>query len=94
MKILKMGKISDAVWKTKVVCTGAGNGGLGCKSLLEVCEKDIYHTHHYDYGGGHDVYHTTQCPVCRKETDIENIPYNLGPFLDKKEWIEQQKELP
>lgn len=90
MKIIKKGVVADTIWKKVIICTGSGNGGVGCKSKLEINEFDIYYTHHYDYGGGHDVYHTIQCPVCNKETDINDVPASLGRFKDKKEWLKMQ----
>ena len=83
MKVLKRGE----GWKLKVTCTGKGNGGGGCGSLLEVREEDIYYTHHYDYAGGHDVYYTIVCPVCGRETDIPNnlVPSGISVENNSKE---------
>jgi hypothetical protein len=53
------------------MCTGAGNGDGGCGAKLLVGREDIYLTHHYDYGGGHDIFYTFRCPECGAETDLE-----------------------
>ena len=66
MKVL----IKRPAWNLKIICTGKGNGGGGCKSLLLVEENDIYATSHTDYAGDTDYYYTVRCPVCDKETDI------------------------
>ena len=73
MKVLQKGE----GWKLDVNCTGRGNGGGGCGSLLEVREEDIYNTYNYDFTGERDTYYTIVCPVCGKETDI---PQNLIPY--------------
>ena len=60
-------------WSKKIQCTGYGNSGYGCKSLLLVEEEDIYVTTccRNDY----NLCFTFKCPVCGNETDIkdENI---------------------
>lgn len=56
----------------EVKCTGSGNGGGGCGSRLLVERGDIYVTHSYDYGGGHDMYYTIRCPECNVQTDIDS----------------------
>ena len=82
MKVLKRGK----EWNIEVTCTGRGNGGCGCGSLLEVGEEDIYNTYHYDYTGDKDTFYTTVCPVCGKETDIDihYIPYGINTSSNSK----------
>ncbi len=71
MKVLKKGRPQKG-WSKEYVCTGRGNGGGGCGARLLVSEDDLYHTHHYDYGGGHDVYVTFTCPCCGVETDVND----------------------
>ena len=75
MKVLQRGE----GWKLEVTCTGRGNGGGGCGSVLEINEEDIYNTYHYDYAGDKDTYYTISCPICGKETDIDSqyIPYGV-----------------
>ena len=68
MKVLEKGP----GWSIKQECTGIGNGGAGCGSLLLVEADDIYMTESYDYGGGHDIYYTFTCPICGRETDIKS----------------------
>jgi hypothetical protein len=58
-------------WSMKCRCTGNGNGGCGCGALLQIEKDDIYLTHSYDYGGGHDIFYTFRCLECGAETDIE-----------------------
>jgi hypothetical protein len=72
MKVLEKGP----GWSMEVKCTGLGNGGCGCGARLLVERGDIYLTHSYDYGGGHDIYYTIRCPLCNVETDLpsKNVP--------------------
>lgn len=67
MKVLEQGE----GWHIKVRCTGSGNGGGGCNSLLQVEEDDIYVTSSTDISGWTDFYYTFRCPVCNVETDIK-----------------------
>ena len=67
MKVLEQGH----GWSIEQRCTGKGNGDGGCNSLLEVSEEDIYQTSSTDYLGDTDYYYTFCCPVCGKETDID-----------------------
>ena len=80
MKVLKQ-NTEHKGWKCKLVCTGSGNRGHGCKSLLLVGVTDVYETKNTDYGGGTDYYQTFCCPVCGTETDIPwtvRVPRMLG----------------
>ena len=86
MKVLEKGP----GWSMEVVCTGSGNGGCGCGSRLLVERGDVYLTHSYDYGGGHDLYYTIRCPECNVETDIK--PSCL-PTLIRDEALERGKRL-
>jgi len=72
MKVLKPGRPQKGRAK-EFKCTGKGNGGGGCGAQLLVCESDLYETHSYDYGGGHDVYTTFRCPECGVETDVKSL---------------------
>ena len=71
MKVIKKGT-GQKGWSKEFTCTGSGNGGGGCGAVLLVSAGDIYQTHHYDYGGGHDVYKTFTCPCCHVKTDIKD----------------------
>lgn len=66
MKVIEEGKD----WNLEKRCTGSGNGGGGCNALLGISIYDIYLTHNYDYGGGHDIFYTFKCPCCQVETDL------------------------
>ncbi len=68
MKVLEEGP----GWSMKQICTGKGNGGCGCGAKLLIERGDIYLTHSYDYGGGHDIYYTFRCPRCGVETDVDD----------------------
>lgn len=83
MKVLQSGR-EQRGWSKEVVCTGRGNGGGGCGARLLVETPDLYLTHRYDYGGGHDVFTTFTCASCGVETDLENCPVHGLP--DKKDW--------
>lgn len=91
MKVLQPGRPQKG-WTTELKCTGRGNGGGGCGALLLVSEDDLYHTHHYDYGGGHDVYTTFKCAACGVETDTES--YRGSKSLpDKNDWVKKEVSL-
>ncbi len=83
MKILEKGP----GWSSKQKCTGYGNGGGGCESLLQVEAGDVYVTSNTDYLGDTDYYYTFKCPVCGRETDI---PEKDLPSAIKKEAMENK----
>ena len=70
MKVLKKGRPQKGCSK-EFKCTGSGNGGGGCGAKLLVSKDDLYTTHSYDYGGGHDTFTTFKCPDCGVETDVK-----------------------
>lgn len=80
MKVIKSGK----PWSERIKCTGHGNGGGGCKALLEVEASDLYLTHRSYYDGGHETFITFTCPECKFETDIDGIPLKIGESLKDK----------
>lgn len=83
MKILEEGK----GWSIKERCTGKGNGGGGCDSLLLIEESDLYITSHTDLSGETDYFYTFRCIKCGRETDVEanKIPYAIrSKLLDDK----------
>jgi len=82
MKVLEKGP----GWSMEVVCTGKGNGGCGCGAKLLVERGDVYLTHSYDYGGGHDIYYTISCPECNVETDLEE---RSVPSLIRREALDK-----
>ncbi len=77
-------------WSMEVKCTGSGNGGCGCGARLLVERGDVYLTHSYDYGGGHDIYYTIMCPECGIETDLES---SKVPSLVRREALDKGKAL-
>lgn len=87
MKVLQSGD-GRSGWAKEFTCTGGGNGGGGCGALLLVEESDLFTTHSYDYGGGHDVYITFKCPQCKCKTDVTGVPRHvtdkLGDDPDKR----------
>jgi hypothetical protein len=74
MKVLEKGRPQKG-WAKEFTCTGAGNGNGGCGAKLLVEQDDVYNTHRYDYGGGHDVFNTFRCPECGVQTDIGHVPF-------------------
>ena len=83
MKVLEKGP----GWSIEQICTGAGNGGCGCKSKLLVEKDDIYLTSNTDLSGETDYYYTFKCPVCGVETDIpsRDLPSGLkSELLDNR----------
>lgn len=57
-------------WCLRQKCTGYGNSGIGCKSLLLVEQDDIYMTRSCCCNGDYDLCYTFKCPVCGNETDV------------------------
>ena len=86
MKVLEKGP----GWSMEIMWTGSGNGGCGCGARLLVEKGDIYLTHSYDYGGGHDIYYTIRCPECNVETDIDS---NKVPSLIKRNLLDNGRSL-
>ena len=86
MKVLEKGP----GWGIEVICSGKGNGGCGCGARLLVERGDIYLTHSYDYGGGHEIYYTIRCPECHVETDIDD---NKIPSLIRREALDKGRSL-
>lgn len=89
MKVLEKGT-GQKGWSTKARCTGEGNGMGGCGALLLIEQKDLYHTHNYDYTGGHDVFNTFTCCECGVETDIKYTGHEALP--DKPKWLKDKKK--
>lgn len=58
-------------WSLGHICTGAGNGGHGCGSLLRMVQTDL----RYYPGSGYPTYRDEavvfRCPVCTEVTDID-----------------------
>ena len=86
MKVLEKG----CGWSLKQVCTGKGNGNGGCGAKLLIERGDIYVTHSYDYGGGHERFFTFICPECGVKTDIPVIKL---PSLVIDEALDMPKEM-
>ena len=79
MKVLKPGRKQNG-WAKECTCTGNGNGGGGCGATLLVEQNDVYRTHSYDHGGGHDVHNTFRCTSCGVQTDMsENVHLPFCP---------------
>lgn len=76
MKIIASGDGRKG-WAQEFKCTGAGNGNGGCGATLLVEEGDLFRTHSYDYGGGHDVYTSFRCPECNNLTDVK-VPSSVN----------------
>lgn len=68
MKILSKGRAQKG-WAQKYRCTGAGNGGGGCRARLLVEEGDLFET--TSSAMGEVTYHASfECPSCGVRTDI------------------------
>ncbi len=73
--------LEKAEWLKEERCTGKGNGGNGCNSLLGLEQSDL----RYFTGGGYferDPAVLFKCPVCGALTDI-----------DKSKWPQQYIQL-
>lgn len=81
MEVIKKGREQKG-WSKKYKCTGAGNGGGGCKAMLLVSHGDLYRTCRSDYlGDTYDHCITSRCPCCKVQTDIKR--YN-GPEVTRR----------
>jgi hypothetical protein len=81
MKIIKKGN-PQIGWTKRVSCTGSGNGGGGCKAVLEVSVGDLFFTYHHSYDGSSDTYVTFKCAACGVLTDIK-VPYSVESIIPK-----------
>ena len=76
MEVLQKGE----GWNLKQICTGYGNGGGGCGSLLKVSAEDLFVTCNSAWGFIEQTkYITFECPVCKIYTDLDDcdIPYQI-----------------
>ena len=71
-------------------CTGVGNGGGGCKALLEVQLNDLRYYEGSDYPIGRRNAYTFRCPECGTLTDLAQEDWPVGaqrervkPFTNK-----------
>ena len=88
-------------WSKEFECTGKGNGGGGCGSILEVSKSDLYLTRQTDLGGCFEQWITFKCCVCGAETDIADYPNTKGAISERaskglpsqKEWDAAQLQL-
>ena len=66
MKIIEYGE------KMQYRCSGNGNGGNGCKALLEVERSDMRYLDGIsgDSWGSSDASVSFKCPCCKQLTDI------------------------
>jgi hypothetical protein len=69
MKVLKKAK---GGWSIEVLCSGFGNGGKGCGSLLQVKKKDLVYWPGVpgDSWGSRDPAVSFKCKVCDTRSDI------------------------
>ena len=75
MKILETGKSS--VWEKEVVCTGKGNGGVGCGAKLLVEAGDVFTTTSCARDEV-DNHKTIMCPQCKSFTDLKDVLSSVG----------------
>ena len=92
MKIIKEGR-NQKGWAKELECTGEGNSKGGCGAILLVEEGDIFHTHHYDYGGGHDIYTSFECAACGVITDIDAPSRRYPDYADWKKLLKERSRL-
>lgn len=76
-------------WSKRKLCTGFGNEGWGCFSLVRVAFEDLYLTPWFAAGRVVAVSVTFKCPKCGIESDIwfngsdeefNNISYPFGRY--------------
>jgi hypothetical protein len=74
MKVVK-----ETKWKVRIECTGAGNGGSGCGSLLEAERSDLRWFAGTDYPIERPSAVCVRCPVCGQITDLKRDEYPHNP---------------
>lgn len=70
MKVIKKGR-EQRGWAKKFECTGAGNGGGGCRAVLLVEQNDVFRTTRSFCGRDTTYYATFKCCECGVLTDIQ-----------------------
>lgn len=90
MKVLSQGQ--KIHWSAEITCTGFGNGGDGCGSVLEVERDDLRYykgSGNGDRIGDSDPAVMIKCPMCGTFTDLGRVDFpkqhkNLTPWTS--EW--------
>lgn len=84
MKVLK--KRNPKKWKHENECTGHGNGGHGCGSLLELKTKDVVYWPGVDGEGigSKDPAMSFKCPVCGTISDLCTMYWPKDPKQQKE----------
>lgn len=90
MKVIKQGRRQKG-WSVETKCTGDGNGGGGCGSVLLVEQKDIYTTERHCRDET-DTFYTFQCVSCNVETDLSTAPPRNIMFPDKAKWLRYRED--
>ena len=88
MKVLEVGN-PDPEPQQEFICTGSGNGGLGCKSKLLVFHSDVYITISSALGE-EDYYQTFMCIRCGVETDIPSSKEFRRVTIGKSTWLKKR----
>lgn len=85
--------IEENVWKKELSCTGSGNGGKGCKSLLEVEMDDLrYYSGVSGFGAyDRDAAVCFRCPCCNQLTDLPSSEWPHNPQRRLKPYSDQWK---
>ena len=94
MKILER---SDTGWHVDHTCTGSGNGGRGCNSILRVSKEDLVYWPGVpgDTWGSRDPSVSFKCPVCDACTDLgkKDWPQNAASLRKvSAKWYKGQEE--
>lgn len=89
MKIIE--RAEKPTWCKQYRCTGMGNNGHGCNSLLEMTPDDLVHFMGSGTGNGWAASEPAvsfKCPVCGTATDIpkEDWPNTTNIRKVKSNW--------
>jgi hypothetical protein len=91
MKVIEKGREQKG-WASEYRCTGLGNKGGGCNSLLLVEEADLFHTYRSIMGRDEEWYVTFQCSECEVLTDVKDSPFYGRQLPSFTNW-KQRKSL-
>lgn len=86
MEVLVQNAPAFERWSLDVVCTGNGNGGHGCDSVLRVKRNDLRYFAEQEFPWRiQPAAVTIKCPVCNVMTDLDRNDWP-HKWTELKEW--------